>query len=243
MVTLARALAIPLVNLGETACSTLLVRTADRLELRSTEPQGQGPVYADFAGGWRALRGRAASRHSELLVRSVCGSRGQYQTVVDATAGLGRDAYILACAGLHVRMVERSPIVAALLTDGLRRAGASPAATPAAARLRLTVADALAVFAELSVASRPDVIYLDPMHPPRRKTALGSGALRLLRRVVGNDVDAPALLRAALICARHRVVVKRPRLTAPIAGPAPSAQRTGRTTRFDIYLTETPCPP
>jgi len=53
---------------------------------------------------------------------------------------------------------------------------------------------------------------------------------------VGDDIDAAALLAAALECAGKRVVVKRPRLAPVIAGLPPSFSQAGKSSRFDIYL-------
>jgi 16S rRNA (guanine1516-N2)-methyltransferase len=98
------------------------------------------------------------------------------------------------------------------------------------------VADGRAFMKTLSEAQRPEVVYLDPMYPTRNKTALVKKEMRVLKNIVGEDHDAPALLVAALACARQRVVVKRPRLASPLAGPKPSMQIAAKTTRFDVYL-------
>jgi 16S rRNA (guanine1516-N2)-methyltransferase len=81
----------------------------------------------------------------------------------------------------------------------------------------------------------PQVIYLDPMFPHRDKSALVKKEMRLFRPLVGDDMDAPALLEAALALASHRVVVKRPRKAPCIEGPKPSHALEGKSSRYDIY--------
>lgn len=207
-----------------------------RLELRATARDAAGPVYVDFAAGALGFRLRHGSRRQEPLGRAVGLKGAAVPTVLDATAGLGRDAFVLAALGCRVRMIERSPLIAALLRDGLQRAAADTATRVAAERLHLQVADAAIVMAALAEDARPDVVYLDPMYPHRGKHALVKKEMRRLRAVVGEDADAPRLLAAALRAARRRVVVKRPRLAPALPGAVPSHSLTGSTTRFDIYL-------
>ena len=236
-VALAATLGLPLVS--ETIADDfthLLVMTSERLELRELGPHAPGPVYADFAAGAVAHRRRFGGGRNQALARAVGLKRGSAPTVVDATAGLGRDAFVLACLGCVVRLVERSPLIAALLRDGLDRAARAPDLGPLVAeRLGLTVADGRDYLQKLACDQRPDVVYLDPMYPPRRKAALSSKDLRLLRQFAGDDDDAPELLSAALASARRRVVVKRPRLAPALVGPPPGFRIAAPNTRFDVY--------
>ena len=171
---------------------------------------------------------------SRLLFQAI-GLRGGRPSVVDATAGLGQDAFVLAWAGCRVTAIERSPIVAALVQDGLRRALRSPElAARLGDRLSVVVGDARLVLKGLSGEQVPEVVYLDPMYPARRKTALGRKEMSVLRRVVGNDEDAGELLDVARSVARRHVVVKRMRL-APVLAPGPTRVYEGKTTRYDVY--------
>jgi 16S rRNA (guanine1516-N2)-methyltransferase len=207
-----------------------------RLELRATHQDAPGPIFVDFVAGTVGFRVRHSSRHKEPLARAVGLKGAIHPTVLDATAGLGRDAFVLASLGCTVTLVERSPIIAALLRDGLVRAAAHPGTRDTARRMQVQVGDAAAIMAEIADQARPDVVYLDPMYPHRGKSALVKKEMRLLRALVGEDLDAPRLLEAALRVARKRVVVKRPRLAPCLPGIAPSHTLTGSTTRFDIYL-------
>lgn len=172
------------------------------------------------------------------LVRAM-GDR--VRTVADATAGLLGDAWILALAGFEVTAFERSPPVARLARDGLRRAATDPRVDPAALRrLRFAEADAIVALAAGGVGEGAgfDAVLLDPMFPPRRKaSALPRKEVRLLRAAVGGDPDAGRLLGAARAAARLRVAVKRADDSPGIEGaPEPDLRFEGRTSRVDVYL-------
>ncbi len=208
-----------------------LAVTPDRVELRSA---GLRPIRVDFVGGKLGYT-RRRNRFGELF-RAV-GTPPGTGTVLDATAGFGQDAFLLALAGCVVTAVERSWVVAKLLRDGLRRAWADAAVAAAlGGRLRVVEADARHVLREMVSGGgpRPDVVYLDPMYPPRRKSAEVRKEMRVLRAVVGDDSDAGELLGAARRAARRHVVVKRMRL-APELAPGVLRSYVGRTTRYDVY--------
>ena len=151
-------------------------------------------MYVDFVGGALGFRTRQGNRTKEPLARAI-GLKGRtLTTVLDATAGLGRDAFILATLGCRVSLVERSPLIAALLRDGLARALADDNTRAAAERMQLHGGDAVAIMERCAEHERPDVIYLDPMYPHRSKSALVKKEMRVVRALVGEDVDAPQLL-------------------------------------------------
>jgi len=242
---LARQLRLPICDREGRACTDYefvlhYTRRDDRpvLQIRANGPHAPGPLYVDFVHGALGYRKRQAGHAREPLARAVgLKNRLLAPSVIDATGGLGRDAFMLACLGCRVTVVERAPVMAALLRDGLARAAAEPSTAEIAAHLQLIENDAVHYLTQLDEAARPDVVYLDPMYPERGKSALVKKEMRYLRALVGDDLDAPALLAAALRVARRRVVVKRPRLAAAVAGPPPSTTLAGSTTRFDIYLT------
>lgn len=239
---LATALGLtPVTDPTASDCSHWLYLTPDRLELREGGPNAPGPVYVDFARGRAAHRRRYGGGRNQPLARAVGSKTDRAILVVDATAGLGRDAFVLACLGCTVWMVERSPILAALLRDGLRRAALDPEIGPVVSeRLHLVEADSRVFLAGLPDLQRPKVVYLDPMYPHRRKSARVKKEMRSLRELVGDDEDATELLAVALAHAKRRVVVKRPRLAPVLAGPSPGFQILSPNTRFDIYLTGSP---
>lgn len=211
-----------------------LVLTAERLELRALH--SEGPVYVDFVGGAVGHRRRFGGGRGQEIAKAVGLKKGATPSVLDATAGLGRDAFVLASLGCPVTLIERSPVVAALLEDGLARAQQDAEVAPIAARMQLLCGNAAELMAQLEEAERPDVVYLDPMYPHRRKSALVKKEMRLFREVVGEDPDADALLPAALACARLRVVVKRPDYAEPMAARTATMSIATKNHRFDVYV-------
>jgi 16S rRNA (guanine1516-N2)-methyltransferase len=179
------------------------------------------PVVVDLA------RPRALSRDDDL-VRALGFGRG-VRTVVDATAGLGRDALALAARGFDVVAVERSPLVQALWRDAIARDGLP-------ARLRFVAADAAAWLHEVAgTDDAPDAVFLDPMYPHGERRALPQREMRLLRTAVGDDEDAVGLFAAARAAARRRVVVKRPK-KAPRMAEGAAHCWVGASTRLELYL-------
>jgi 16S rRNA (guanine1516-N2)-methyltransferase len=203
------------------------------------DPRRYGkPLSVDFVAGRAAHRRRFGGGRGQLIARACGLAGGVTPSVVDATAGLGRDAFVLAGLGAEVLMIERVAAIFALLEDGLARALQAPDTAEIAARLRLARGDASRELDTLVAASGvvPQVIHLDPMFPHREKSALVKKEMRLFRLLAGDDGDAPRLLEAALDVATHRVVVKRPRKAPPIAGPAPRHVLEGKTSRYDLYV-------
>lgn len=233
---LAQELALPFISDPvDPGFTYLLVLTQDRLALHSAD--SAGPVYVDFTRGVLRHRRRFGGGRGQSLAKAVGLKGGNAPHVLDATAGLGRDGFILGCLGCRVQLLERSSILAALLRQGLQQAALDDEIGAwVKERLHLTRADSRVYMAALQPWQRPDVVYLDPMYPHRGKSALVKKEMRILRRLVGDDADADELLAAALRCARRRVVVKRPRLAPTLQGPKPDAMITAKNTRFDIYL-------
>ncbi len=161
----------------------------------------------DFTSGALAHRRRFGGGRGQSLARAVGMKGGATPPVVDATAGLGRDAFVLASLGARVTLIERAPAVHAALACALDKALAHPDTRDIATRMTLIHGDARTLLPGLS----PEVVLIDPMHPPRRSKALVKQEMRNLRALVGDDPDAGELLRVALGCARRRVVLKWPR--------------------------------
>ncbi|MBF0182125.1 MAG: class I SAM-dependent methyltransferase [Magnetococcales bacterium] len=227
---MAEELGLPMLAWEQTEERLVLAVTGERLELLARH-RGRGqPVAVEFSPEIAAARRQEGLR--QTLARAAgLKSGGVRPVILDLTPGLGRDAFVLAALGCEVTMVERSPVVAALLEDGLRRA----AMLPEAARLHLRRGDAVAFLEGLPAGHPCRVIYLDPMHPEREKSALVKKEMRLLRAVVGDDPDAGELARAALTRAGTRVVIKRPRLAPPL-GPPPQRVVMGQRVRYDIHF-------
>ncbi len=214
----------------------VLQLTPEHLQLCDMQA-GMKPIYVDFVSGALDYRRRHGGGRRQPLGRAMGLSHGKTPTVVDVTAGLGRDAFILAWLGCHVQMVERSNVMAALLFDGLHRAHQnSEIGTLVKERLQLIHGDAKKWLSQLTEETRPEVIYLDPMYPHRQKSALVKKEMRICRAVVGDDEDAPALFTVALEYARRRVVVKRPQGAPNLVETTPDFCIESENTRFDVYV-------
>ena len=204
------------------------------LHLRELAADAPGPLHVDFIGGAAGHRRQFGGGSGQMIARAAGLQPGVRPSILDATAGLGGDAFVLAQLGCQLTLIERHPVIAALLADGLRRAAEHADTAATVARMRLLNGDACSLLRQWT-ETVPQVIYLDPMFPHRDKSALVKKEMRLVRPLVGNDADAPELLAAALALASHRVVVKRPRKAPLIDGPAPSHALEGKSSRYDIY--------
>jgi 16S rRNA (guanine1516-N2)-methyltransferase len=208
--------------------------------LHSDYPHAK-PVSVDFEAP--AMRRRLLGLTGKDLLLRALGTKkwSSDELLLDLTAGLGTDAFMVAHSGHEVIAIEREAAIAQLLEDGLRRA--NQRMNKSTTRIRLLHQDALEYLRKDHAGdAHVRAIYLDPMFTPRRKSALGSYKLRLLLAVSGHDEDAHILLERALekmlsLPRCERVVVKR-RLHAPalLIKPSPSHQITGRTVRFDVYM-------
>jgi 16S rRNA (guanine1516-N2)-methyltransferase len=211
-----------------------------RASLCLTGRKAPGPLEVDFSSP--ALARRVREGISQSLTRA-CGLRsGRRPRILDATAGLGRDAYVLAALGSEVTMVERHPVLHLLLDLALGSLMADASSWDRLVHrnggdLLLRRGDATELLREES-KSRPDVIYLDPMFPARRKSALVKKEMQILHALLGDDGsgESEALLESALVTAQERVVVKRPRISEPLGGREPDQRFLGRSHRYDLYV-------
>jgi 16S rRNA (guanine1516-N2)-methyltransferase len=204
------------------------------LQLQLLGPQAPGPVRVDFVEGGAAHRRQFGGGSGQMIAKAVGIQPGIRPSVLDATAGLGRDAFVLATLGCDLVLFERQPLIAALLEDGLRRGCEDADVRSIVERMRLRHGNAIELMAQWQ-GDPPQVIYLDPMFPHREKSALVKKEMRLFRPFVGDDLDAGVLLERALALASHRVVVKRPRKAPAIDGPKPGYSLEGKSSRYDIY--------
>lgn len=205
------------------------------LQLRKCDDPKFGSIYVDFCSGRSGHRRKYGGGTSEAIARAVGLKKGARPSVLDATAGMGSDAFVLASLGCHVHMIERSPIMAALLEDGLARAKLDVKIGPwVSQRLSLSFGDSREYFSYLPF--KPDVVYLDPMFPEKGKSALVKKEMQVLKVLIGADNDADALLPVAFKVAKNRVVVKRPMQANYLAGKKPNTSIKSRNYRFDVYI-------
>ncbi|WP_456413339.1 class I SAM-dependent methyltransferase [Thiolapillus sp.] len=237
---LAQRLGLEYMDHHDPAPPFLLQFAKGRLQLQQTGDKAPGPVYVEFAQGKAAHRRRQGEGRKTPLARAAGRKAGFLPDVIDGTAGLGQDAFVLATLGCRVRLVERSPIIHALLEDGLRRAAASPQTGEIVSRMSLVLADTAEYLRSLPAPARPDTIYLDPMYPHRGGKALSKKEMQALQKLLGEDRSGPGLLHVARQTAGKRVVVKRPRKAPFLGGQRADFQICAPNTRFDVYLTAPP---
>ncbi len=180
---------------------------------------------------------------------AACGVGRGCRTVLDCTGGLLGDALLLVGKGMVVECVERVSEVAerqrAMVEELGFPAGLSLVEGDARDTLKRVIERA-----ERESSARPDVVYIDPMHPLRAKSALMKKGMRDLRGIVGNDDDAGELLALGILAAGRRVVVKWPRVGPGLetrlpawwferpegkAPVKPSGSILGRATRWDVF--------
>lgn len=224
--------------------SLVLVFDENGASLSIIDAQKTGKVKVDFLEG--KLGYRLRHQESKPLIAKAIGIKPKSKPLVwDMTAGLGQDAFVLAKLGCAVRMHERNPIVHCLLADGLRRA--REAAEQSSDELLQSLLDNLSLIeadslSELSTLiqedsrQKPDVIYLDPMFPERKKSAKVKKGMQLFHQLVGRDEDAADAFNLAMQAAKKRVVVKRPKGAEILGDKKPSLQFQGKSLRFDVYL-------
>ena len=191
-------------------------------------------LRCDFVGGAVQHRLRFGGGRGQDLPKAAGFKPGINPHIIDATAGLGRDAFLLASLGATVTMIERSTEMHALLHDGMARAlDAGGVTAEIISRMKLIHGDAIQLLPSLS----PEIVLVDPMHPPRNKSALVKAEMRQIRAIVGIDDDQTRLMKTALAHASRRVVLKWPAKAAPMADiPPASHQIIGKSVRYDVFM-------
>lgn len=225
------------------------------------------PLSVDFVEGALGYRLAAGRVHHERLVKAL-GKIPPAATIVDATAGLGRDSALLAAAGFRVMMVEQQPALQLLLEDGLQRlqqhtsdyslqlvkanaedwlvrtssAGEQRPEPNKQASVRTSSAgEQLTEPNQPTTDEPPAVVYIDVMFPERKKSAAVKKDLAWLQHLapIPTLAEEQQLLQHARQTASHKVIVKRPAKAPYFGNQAPSSQVKGKTVRFDVYLPAT----
>lgn len=213
------------------------------LELRKIIQAGKKQkfesIFVDFVSGKANHRRLHGGGKGQDIAKAVGLHKITDPTILDLTAGMGGDSFVLASLGANMTLVERNPIVHALLNDALERVSlsADQELQEILSRITLLNQDAYSVLDSLNQEQLPDVIYLDPMFPSRNKSAQVKKEMQFFHDVVGDDNDSEEILLKALSYAKKRIVVKRPRLAEKLSGKVePSFTIEGKSTRYDVYL-------
>ena len=212
-----------------------LVITDRRIELRAHDLGNA--IFIDFIEGKNAHRRQFGGGRGQPLAKAIGLKKGATPTIIDATAGFARDAFVLANLGCQITLIERNPIIATLIEDALLRAANDDDIANVIQRMSLINHDAVEYLTNLEQQNRPEVIYMDPMYPSREKSALVKKDMRLLHQLAGPDTDSEQLLETARNTALKRVVVKRPKSAPFVGDQKPATSIESKNTRYDIYLT------
>lgn len=228
--------ALAAINQQLSGCGYQLAFADDVLQLLDNTHQFR-PLWVDFVSGKSRHRRLFGGGRQQPLARAIGLKPGFNPSVLDLTAGMGRDAFVLATLGCEVTMLERSAVIAALLQDGLRRGLQDSDTAAILGHLQLREVDSGDYLEKFYDVAEYDVIYLDPMYPHRGKSALVKKEMRMFREVVGEDADSSRLLALARKVCGRRVVVKRPKTAGWLdAACRPAFAISSKNTRYDVYL-------
>jgi len=215
----------------------ILALNPDGLSLLRPQDKKMGALTVSFTDGALTWRRNHGGGTGQAIAKAIGLKSKKNISVLDATAGTGTDSFVLAALGCQVQMIERHPIVAALLQDALERAEQDADVHDITQNMSLHTGSAVAYMKALKADSF-DVVYLDPMFPHSGKNAQVKKSMQYFRDMVGKDEDADDLLEPALNAAKYRVVVKRPRKSPYLMDHKPTLSHEGKANRFDIYVNQ-----
>ncbi|QIW10756.1 class I SAM-dependent methyltransferase [Francisella sp. LA112445] len=191
-------------------------------------------LFIDFNSNEIANRIDPKSKKCSV-VQAVEGRSKEKLKVLDTTAGLGRDTFTLAARGHLVTSIEKDIYIYLLLCDALHRACKTQSISHIAQNITLLNLDSNQYI--LTTEKVYDCIYVDPMFPPRRKSAKVKQGMQVLHEVAFNDESHNTQLLKNILETKKtkKVIVKRPINADFLYNRKPSSQLKGKTNRFDIY--------
>ena len=223
-------------NLGTTAITSEqmidqphLNLSEDGLSFFHPEARSKNKFKIDFNSGSTGWRIKRADH--EKLIKKALGKSEHPLNILDCTAGMLQDALLFLSLGHQVTALEQSKILFYLLRDGISRSEDQRIFE------KLDLIHANACSYDVG-AKNFDVIYFDPMYPPAKKKALGSGQLEYISKILeiesleNNAVKDFEILQLMPV---RKMVVKRPIKAEPFSLQT-NYQVSGKTTRFDVYL-------
>jgi len=196
-------------------------------------------LNVDFTGGSLGHRKKYGGGRGQTIAKAIGIKQGKpAPDILDATAGLAKDSYVFACLGCKVTLLERSPVIAALVQDGISRGKLNIEFSETIHRgFTLYNTDALQYILAIDEKNKPEVIYLDPMYPGKKKSASVKKNMQILQKLLGHDLDTSDVLKAALGKAQKRVVVKRPKTAVALLSEYKATlSYESKATRYDVYV-------
>lgn len=218
---------------NNTQVSLYLQYLPEGLSLCEAGKSVAGPTRVDFYDAGLTLRASDSIKRQNLI-KALGLKKHPKPRVLDAMAGLGKDAFLMASAGCSVQMLEKSLIVHAMLEDGLERLSVGMGATP-----RFSLAVRCTDFLSCDyIKGDFEIVYLDPMYSlVGRKSRAKKDMDRLHDLVgIGNQEQEQSQLEKACGIAERRVIIKRPKNAPDFAAKKPDISYRGSSSRFDVYL-------
>ena len=224
---IAEKLHIPLITKEECAYAELLLLLCKEGIVLT---DGKLSLHGDYTKLLRRLKYHNLSQ--EALIRAVrIKGRCQGLTAIDCTAGMGEDSLLLAAAGFSVTLCEHNPIITLLLKDTIERAKSIPELADIVSRMTVIEGNSECILSKLKVS--PDIIFLDPMFPMKKKKSLVKEKLQVLQKLESPCTNEEILLQAAMQARPTRIVIKRPAKGPYLANIKPSYSISGDSMRYD----------
>ncbi len=234
-IVLSKELSLPILNSSPKQENTIILLIGQNdISIKYNKYK---PLRVDFLNKEMLYRLKNLHNTRQNIGKAIGCKNNYHPTILDATAGMGTDAFILAALGAKVTMAERNPIIHILLKNGLERANQNPKIAEIASNLKLIHTDSENYLQNTN--DYYDVIYLDPMFPEQNKTALSKKEMEIFKVITqeNNKQKDDLILEIALKKAKQRVVVKRPLKGPYLENKKPTSQIEGKSSRFDIYIT------
>lgn len=232
---LANKLNIPLVEQWS-GTGVMLEVTEGILTASFTSNGTKKRILIDFTSKKQQYRQQHISKQKELIARAIGYSAQKQLHVVDATAGMGTDSLIMAHLNCKLTIFERNPLAHALLENAIERATFLADSSINIPSMQLIEADFCDY--DWNLIGKPaHVVYLDPMFPERKKSALVKKEMQWLQIITEDTpINEQLLLETAFRRASNRVVVKRPIKAEYLNAQSPSHSISGKNIRFDVYM-------
>ncbi len=221
-------------------------------EKKASRSTTSPPLSFDFIDTWKRIKpGTKNQRKKDPLLKALALKKNENEgpvNLIDATCGMGKDSLFFIKQGIKTLAYERSPYLAPLLWDAKRRASDDPELGPilkdkfffsfsnAMEHKEVIKKEWLSLNPHTNGFKKPDIIFLDPMFPPKRKKALPKKEMVIFSELVGPDNDQETLLTWALDLKPKRVIVKRPIWAEPPKNFVPDTSYEGKTVKFDTYF-------
>ena len=198
-------------------------------------------ISIDFLSGALAHRHQFGGGRGQAIAKAIGLKSATTPNILDTTAGLAGDAFVLATLGCTITLIERSPVLFTLIENAIERASLNEKFKPILKQGFTVINRDANDYIKQQLSAKvipPDVIYIDPMYPHRKKSALVKKDMQVLQRLHGTENNAAELLESALLYAKKRVVVKRPIQAETLSEKKPNTCIKSKKTRYDIYTIE-----